>query len=323
MLKALKDRIIEATGASNIGEVELVQSLWSGFGAIERVHLWGSEYASIIIKRIAPPTKMNHPRGWNSNVSAERKIKSYKIERYWYENYVPNLPASVKVPNILFADTSEDQTVLVLEDLNALGYDLSYDHQNEEHFNACLLWLAHFHAFHLNQSANELWKVGTYWHLDTRQEEFERMELGALKQNAAAIDQKLNACKYQTIVHGDAKPANFCVNTHGQVAAIDFQYVGKGCGMKDVIYLMSSALTEEKLEKNHTDILDRYFLFFESALRDYDKNDVDFQKLREEWECLYSFAWADFVRFLKGWSPKHPRLTSFSTQMSEVALKCL
>ncbi len=321
MLKALKDQIFTATGATDMKKVELVQSLWSGFGAIERVHLEGGDYPTVIIKRIAPPEEMDHPRGWNSDASAKRKIKSYKIERHWYENYVPKLPANVAVPKILFAVTYEKQTMLVLVDLNALGYDLTYKYKSEEHFYACLRWLANFHAFHMHSSANGLWEVGTYWHLDTRQEEMDRMESGPLKKNAARIDQKLRACKYQTIVHGDAKPANFCFNKQGKVAAVDFQYVGKGCGMKDVIYFMSSALTEEDLEKKHTEILDHYFLFLKSALQSVGTKDIDFVVLRNEWEQMYPLAWADFVRFLKGWSPNNQRLNSFSVRMAEAAVQ--
>merc|ERR1719373_100887 len=62
---------------------------------------------------------------------------------------------------------------------------------------------------------------------------------GGLKARAAEIDARLNAAKYQTFVHGDAKLANFCFSQDdSRVAAVDFQYVGGGCGMKDVAYFM-------------------------------------------------------------------------------------
>ena len=81
--------------------------------------------------------------------------------------------------------------------------------------------------------------MGTYWHLDTRPEEFEKIEHKQLKSKAHRIDEILKECEFQTIVHGDAKLANFCFSEHGEgVAAVDFQYVGRGCGMKDVTYFL-------------------------------------------------------------------------------------
>lgn len=82
-----------------------------------------------------------------------------------------------------------------------------------------------------------LWKQGTYWHLSTRPEELAKMLDSPLKQHASHIDEKLDECSFKTIVHGDAKLANFCFTKSGtKSAAVDFQYVGGGCGMKDVAY---------------------------------------------------------------------------------------
>lgn len=180
----LKQEILDATGASEILKVELVQSLWSGFGAIERVYLNGGNRSSVIIKRIQPPTEMKHPRGWNSDISANRKIRSYEIEKNWYKNHVSELPTEIKIPEFLFAFDCEEFTALALEDLKSSGFYLPFRLDSEDHFNASLLWLARFHAANLNHSAEGLWPIGTYWHLATRQEEFERMKQGKLK-NAA------------------------------------------------------------------------------------------------------------------------------------------
>lgn len=69
----------------------------------------------------------------------------------------------------------------------------------------------------------------------TRPDELSAMKPSHLKGAAEAIDSKLNQCKFQTIVHGDAKVANFCFTPDSKsIAAVDFQYVGSGCGMKDV-----------------------------------------------------------------------------------------
>jgi Ser/Thr protein kinase RdoA (MazF antagonist) len=105
---------------------------------------------------------------------------------------------------------------------------------------------------------DSLWKIGAYWHLDTRPHELEALEDMELKNSAKQIDTMLNNTKHQTIVHGDAKLANFCFDKSGsRCAAVDFQYVGHGCGMKDVAYFMSSAIEPEDCEMmeespNHT-----------------------------------------------------------------------
>ena len=49
------------------------------------------------------------------------------------------------------------------------------------------------------------------------------MPEGALKQNAVAIATTLSDANYQTLVHGDAKVANFCFNENfSGCAAVDF-----------------------------------------------------------------------------------------------------
>ncbi len=316
----LQERILNATSANSITKVDFVQSLWSDFGALERVWLDGYDYESIVIKRIIPPTEMNHPRGWNSDVSSQRKLKSYEIERSWYEEYVNKLPSDIKTPEFLFYIELNNERVLGMEDLLSAGFELPYA-DNSTCFNRCLEWLAKFHAFHMNNSGEGLWEIGTYWHLDTRKDEWDAMDPGTLKDAASDIDQKLNQCKFQTLVHGDAKPANFCFTPDfGQVAAVDFQYVGKGCGMKDLIYLMSSTLSEDHLLKEDKRIVDRYFDLLEQALKEYERNEIDFQSLRKEWQLMYVMAWMDFARFLEGWSPKHPRFNRYVKEVTQTGL---
>lgn len=110
----------------------------------------------------------------------------------------------------------------------------------------CLKWLANFHATFINEELAGLWQTDTYWHLATRPDELAVTDNPALKQAAVAIDAKLNSCRYKTFVHSDAKVANFCFSTDSKmVAAVDFQYVGGGCGMKDVICLLGSCLDED------------------------------------------------------------------------------
>lgn len=82
-----------------------------------------------------------------------------------------------------------------------------------------------------------------------------------LKKRAGLIDQTLKQARFQTLIHGDAKLANFCFNSQNSaVAAVDFQYVGHGCAMKDVALFMSSAVDPDKCAEMEPWVLDTYFL---------------------------------------------------------------
>ena len=120
----------------------------------------------------------------------------------------------------------------------------------------------------------------------------------------------MNACQFKTLVHGDAKLANFCFSETGEVAGVDFQYVGGGCGMKDLAYFTGSCLSEEDCEQLEAKIIDTYFTYFHKA------NAKTHHELEQEWRGLYPVAWADFHRFLKGWSPEHWKINTYSERLT-------
>ena len=178
-----------------------------------------------------------------------------------------------------------------------------------EEAKVCLRWLAHFHARFMNTEPKGLWSTGTYWHLETRPDELKVMEDNALKEHTFLIDEHLNNCKYKTIVHGDAKVANFCFSEDMKdVAAVDFQYVGGGCGMKDVVYFLGSCLLEDDIKNHDLLLLDYYFETLKEALNQYHPYLVS-SKIEQEWRAMYAIAWTDFTRFLMGWMPTHQKIT--------------
>ena len=150
------------------------------------------------------------------------------------------------------------------------------------------------------------------------------MKDGALKHAAKAIDKRLNNCEFQTLVHGDAKLANFCFADHEsvvpRVAAVDFQYVGRGCGMKDVVYFLTSCLSDDQCEREYERLLEFYFNCLRETLGSKFEGLVD---LESEWRSMFAMAWADFNRFLNGWSPGHWKLTPFSQRMTDEAVGML
>ena len=95
----IEQLILEVTGAQSLFPLGVVQSLWSGYGSIERIGLEGARVPSVIVKHVQPATG-NHPRGWNTGLSHQRKLKSYQVERYWYENQgAQSVNGLVRIPN--------------------------------------------------------------------------------------------------------------------------------------------------------------------------------------------------------------------------------
>ena len=301
---------------ANPSQRELIQGLWGGYGTLSRYYLNSDHSKTVIVKEIKFPAHKNnqHPRGWNTEKSHLRKKKSYKVEWEWYRKFANHCSGACRVPKCYEAIENDTEQKLVLEDLDASGFPKRKEELNLKELNVCLKWLADFHATFMGTKPIGLWEVGTYWHLDTRPDEFEKMEAGWLKENASKIDAKLSEAQFQTLVHGDAKVANFCFSEDMQnVAAVDFQYVGGGCGMKDVIYLMSSCLSANDCKIHEEAILDTYFELLKSALHIQNKK-IDFKALENEWRRLYYFAWADFYRFLKGWAPNHYKLELYQVE---------
>lgn len=311
------------SGAKDIVGTELVQSLWSGYGQILRCQLVGGSVASVVVKEVRWPDKKEHPRGWNSSLGHARKVRSYAVESNWYENYAHRCASTCPVPKLIGGMDRDEGVVLVLEDLDTSGYPRRSQQASDSEIRACIQWLANFHANSMAVAPDGLWPVGSYWHLATRSEEWAQIPQGALRDGAAEVDRKLSECEFQTLVHGDAKLANFCFSPDGQLcAAVDFQYVGGGCGMKDLAYFISSCLDEEECQKREEELLALYFATLREALVR-QPSGIDADALEQSWRGMYPLAWTDFYRFLKGWSPGHWKLHSYSEAMAERVLNAL
>ncbi|MEO1435776.1 MAG: phosphotransferase [Bacteroidota bacterium] len=315
MNQHFQNTILQATGASGLSIQETIQQLWSGYGKILRIGLQDAAMNSVVVKHVQLPVTKNHPRGWNTDIGHQRKVRSYRVETNWYQTFSQNSQA--RLPQCLAIEQQNDEVLMVLEDLDASGYTLRKGSVSWENIQACLQWLAQFHASYLGQQADGLWPIGTYWHLDTRPQELEVLSDQRLKAAAQAIDDKLNQARFKTFVHGDAKLANFCFAPDGRVAGVDFQYVGGGCGMKDVAYFIGSCLNESECERLESQILDAYFGFLHKALG------RNHSELETEWRALYRVAWADFHRFLKGWSPGHWKINTYSERVTSEVINNL
>ncbi len=323
MNTSLKECILKATGAADAVEIAKIQDLWSGYGTLKRFRLEGADRTTVIVKHICPPGEQSHPRGWNTSVSHQRKLKSYQVEVAWYRSWSKMCKASCRVPQVYALESHGSEICIVMEDLDSAGFPLRLSAVTGPQMRSCIKWLAHFHATFLGKQPEGLWETGTYWHLETRPEELQALSDRALKSAAATIDKRLRECRFKTFVHGDAKLANFCFSKDGKkVAAVDFQYVGGGCGMKDLAYFVGSCLHEEDCDEQESAILDYYFEILQNIVRSRN-TEIDPAALREEWRALYSFAWADFHRFIKGWSPGHWKIHSYSERTTRKVLDSL
>ncbi len=327
-------------------DVQVIQSLWGGYGELVRL-IFSKERRSsfncVIVKHVALPSKAEHPKGWNTKLSHQRKVHSYQVETAWYQLFTQQWDERCPVPVGLQCELQEHEWLIVMQDLAEIGFPLTsqfdvlaafddsaiqdtqsdlasgYTLEEQNQRDACLKWLANFHAKHINvdqEHSASLWQVGTYWHLDTRPDELNALADLSLKSQAQHIDSLLRACPYQTLVHGDAKLANFCFDLKSErAAAVDFQYVGRGCAMKDVALFMSSAVRPQDCAELESEVLDAYFQHLKEALMHYQPR-LSFDDVEAAWRPMFYVAWADFQRFVKGWSPEHWKINPYTEQLT-------
>ena len=344
----IEDFISQTISCDSIIAVETIQTLWSGYGEIVRYRLEGQTCpASIIVKSIRPPKQTQHPRGWNTSASHQRKLLSYRVEANWYHAWSKMCDEDSRVP-ICYGLSSPDQVyaavdaydthspciesdsaaIILLSDLDAEGFPMRHQRLTLEQAKVCIEWLANFHAHFMQDSPQDnwpegLWKLGCYWHLGIREDEYRAMPDSSLKQSAHRLDALLSQTRFKTLIHGDAKVANFCFSDDSsRVAAVDFQYVGGGCGMRDLVYFIGGCLSEEACKQHHASLTRFYFLKLDQALIN-QRSAIIAKDIEQEWRPLFAVAWADFQRFILGWAPEHHKNNDFSRYITGQALNSL
>ncbi|GFD69663.1 oxidoreductase family protein [Alteromonas sp. KUL106] len=357
--QAFIDWLGEACNA-RVVDTKMIQPLWSSYGACFRAELDYStpliskkgprlnsqtdvapmhddalstkSITHVVVKIASPPVRLAHPKGWNGQQSDKRKRHSFRVENHFYSEVQPLTTEKCRTATCITHDRKREATLLVMEDLAHNGYTHTAQSLTVASAKTVLKWLAHFHARFLNKvhiTDSNLWQEGTYWHLSTREDEYHAMPDSLLKQHAGAISNRLSGARYQTLVHGDAKVANFCFTANfSSCAAVDFQYVGYGVGVKDVAYFLGSALTTKEQQEHRQTLLGTYFAELETALRDRtsekthqcDLTGNDIAQIIAEWKDLYCFACADFNRFLVGWSPDHWKIEEELQYQTDIAI---
>lgn len=111
-----QDLVLRACGASCLRVGSTIQTLWSGYGEIVRLHVQGCDRPSVVVKHVRFPREAEH-----TERSHARKVRSYQVEAHWYQNY--STDQSCRVPCCLAARCYGDEMLMVLEDLHVAGYD--------------------------------------------------------------------------------------------------------------------------------------------------------------------------------------------------------
>ena len=99
----IQKAILNFTGASRFEKIEVIQTLWSGYGEIARLRLYDAAVDTVVVKTVTLPKAAEHPRGWNTERSHQRKIRSYQVECKWYTVFAAQCDASCRVPACLGA----------------------------------------------------------------------------------------------------------------------------------------------------------------------------------------------------------------------------
>ena len=318
MQNAVKQRILELCQAEDCVIQEKISSLWSGHGQIARIKLQqsqlGLEY--VVIKQAQLQQQQRHPRGWNSELALKRKQRSYDNEVLWYQQYNRFSDPHWRTPHCLGSEQQGSQWLMLLEDLEQSGFKAASMQPEPGQVQLCLQNLAYMHAYFLGKTTNRLWPRAGYWHLATRPDEWQAMQDKQLKMQAKAIEDHLHSSDYNTLLHGDAKIANFYLRAN-QACLFDFQYAGNGPGIKDVAYFLGSIYTSEQLQQHADAALEFYFSQLQQALLHY-KQSINFNALKQQWIERYSWAHCDFYRFLNGWCPQHKKVNAYLLKQSTI-----
>jgi hypothetical protein len=190
-----------AKNGFQLQHLEVIQSLWAGYGQICRVTIDQQEQSYVLKLITPPPTKAN-------DEGHTRKILSYQVEQYFYSHLAPQLPPSIPVAKCLgsvnqhHADGTST-TAMLLNDLKQ-QYPVAGEKRNVlslTQVHAALDWLSGFHGFWWSrvkdltnsslvlppleevqqdgQDASEktVWLNGGYTYLATRRREYANLAM--------------------------------------------------------------------------------------------------------------------------------------------------
>ena len=89
--------------------------------------------------------------------------------------------------------------------------------------------------------------------------------------------------------------------------------------MKDLTYFIGSCLDESDCAAQESELLNHYFDTFKTSVQTKHPTLAP-AAIEAEWRDLFPVAWTDFHRFLKGWSPGHWKINSYSERLARQTL---
>jgi hypothetical protein len=147
-----------------------------------------------------------------------------------------------------------------------------------------------------------------------------------LKAAAPELDARLRSTPFRTLTHGDFKTENLLFGSTANrgssaggkgglcCAAYDFQYIGGGSGMKDVVYLLVSGTQPRLLAQQEQALLQHYHEQLMAGLQAaadgggaegvVDRDAAARAAQQYSFEAMlgdYKLSVCDYVRFMAGW----------------------
>ncbi|TGZ77472.1 hypothetical protein EX30DRAFT_344116 [Ascodesmis nigricans] len=288
-------------------------TLWSNYGHIHSLTLSTSPH-HLILKHISPP-----PPTSASSESHLRKLLSYRIERFFYKHLSTLVPLTSKIAVSYPVAPEYQHEAFLLEDLSR-EFPRSAGGMGFDQARVVVKWLAGFHAAFWGwegvavgsplsvvdpEHTEGVWRQGGYWYLDTRREELEGMveagEYGWLEPWVETAQDMLRKedVPGRTLVHGDLKAANVLFDEDWKRCAVyDFQYVGKGLGVMDLVYFLGTSVGRQvmKDEAQVERLLEEYYVELERRV-----GDGLGRYTREVMMSQLEIAMVDWFRFMAGW----------------------
>lgn len=304
------DTILSGCHGSPYSNVQqrVLGSLWAGYGQLVSVQATNvyNKQCSLVIKHFIPPRRRH-----DGSEDHCRKVRSYSVESWFYRGISSRMrERGVLVPE-LKGVLEEDGVMIVMSDLCEHGtyYTKRGNQLNLEEGKALLSWLAKFHAVHwrTRDPPQGLWDEGSFWQLGTRREELDDMEevwvrRGLNRKTAEDIHEAIVKSRFRTVIHGDAKAANFFFYPAGQhdgsllIGGYDFQYSGMATPLRDVAYVMCCSIKGDLVEACEDELLSHYYTELTRALRPDDADEYSMEEL----EVMYELCVVDLARFMSG-----------------------